>query len=894
MGGAFETGLRNRVPVDLSYRIRSGNNLWPGHEAEDTVMDLKALGAEYVVVHGPKSQEYYRDFARPERLVPALQEVYRMDDDTIYALPPRRLAFLLRPEEVADADVLEHREVLARYVAAGDDEARPALSSVWTGSSRLAIAGAVRAGDVVSVQVNADPGWRATQDGRPIAITQDALGFVVLHPAPVRQHAPGTGFRGHARAARDGRSERAGLVRVTRLALAYEADGMTRGHMKTLLCALLLFLLNAAIVMKLFAIDYTVNMGSIEAAYIGLTRYIANNWGDLRWFPLWYGGIPYPDSYPPLLHFLSALMVSVTHVSPGLAHHFVSAIFYCLGPVALFWMAWRLCRSRECAFAAAFFYSLISPSCLLIETIRVDSDGYLSPRRLRSLVLWGEGPHITSMCLVAFAVGMLHVALEKRKPWYWVGAAVAIAAVPLSNWLGAAALAICLSAYLAAGLPDGQKTRPILVRTAAVGLFAYALAVPWLSPATIAVIRANAPRVATYFKSTPDQRVILVCVAVLYLLGVWAMERLRVPRHIRFALLVSLVTGSVTLVRYWTGISLFPQPERYHLEMDMFFWVAAAFLVWPAVRWASRRVGRRQSFAVAIVIALLGVPIVKKQRRESRWIERTLDIRSTIEYKTSKWLEANMPGSRVFAPGTIGFWLNAFSDTPQITGGFDNGIVNQTLPNVIFEVYAGERQDTMLDLLNAFGCDAVIGGGKHSAEFYHPVKYPQKFDGLKALWRDGGDAIYEVPRRSRGLAHVMRKSDLPELPMNPNGFDVLLPYLAGLNNAAYPPATMKWQAPSRARVTADLQPDQIVSVQISWDKGWNATVGGRSVPLWEDKLGQVAVEPHCSGPCTVELLYDGGLEGKLARLIQFLAILTGALWIAMTIWRKRSGSTITN
>ena len=669
---------------------------------------------------------------------------------------------------------------------------------------------------------------------------------------------------------------------------------MTRGHVKTLACAAMLFVLNAAIVMKLFVIDYTVQMGSIEAAYVGLTRYIAENWHDLGWFPLWYGGIPYPDSYPPLLHFLSALMVTLTHVSPGLAHHFVSAMFYCLGPVTLFWMAWRLCRSRECAFAAAFLYSLISPSCLLIQTIRVDADGYLAPRRLRSLVLWGEGPHVTSMCLVAFAVGMLHVALEKRKPWYWVGAAVAIAAVPLSNWLGGAALAICLVAYLAAGFPDGRKTLPILLSSAAVGLYAYAMAMPWLSPHTIAVIRANAPRVATYFKSTPQQRVILACLAAVYVLGVWAMERFKVPRHTRFALLVSLVTGSVTLVRYWTGVSLFPQPERYHLEMDMFFWVAAAFLAWPAVRLASRRLGRRQSFALAVAIVVLFVPVIKKQRRESRWIERTLDIRTTIEYKTSKWLEANMPGARVFAPGTIGFWLNAFSDTPQITGGFDNGILNQTVPHLIFQVYAGERQKVMVDLLNAFGCDAMIGGGKDSAEVYHPIKYPEKLDGLKVLWRDGGDAIYEVPRLHKGLAHVMRKSDLPEYPLFPYGWDVLIPYLAGLDNPAYPPATMTWQAPSRARVTADLKPDQVVSVQISWDKGWHATVGGRRVPMWEDKLGQVAVEPKCSGPCTVDLLYDGGLEGKLARLIHILAVLGGALWIAITIWRKRSDSTITN
>ena len=107
---------------------------------------------------------------------------------------------------------------------------------------------------------------------------------------------------------------------------------------------------------------------------------------------------------------------------------------------------------------------------------------------------------------------------------------------------------------------------------------------------------------------------------------------------------------------------------------------------------------------------------------------------------------------------------------------------------------------------------------------------------------------------------MMRKSDLPEYPLFPYGFNILIPYLDGLKNPEYPAASMRWQAPSRAKVTAELKPDQIVSVQMAWDKGWNATVGGRAVPLWGDKLGQMVVEPHCSGPCTVDLLYDGGTE----------------------------------
>src|SRR5262249_54102647 len=79
----------------------------------------EALGTEYVVVHGPKSREYYRDFQRPERAAAVLPAVYHIEDDTIYALPP------------------------------------PAR-----------------------VPVNFDPGWRATQNGLPVPIVADRLGFI--------------------------------------------------------------------------------------------------------------------------------------------------------------------------------------------------------------------------------------------------------------------------------------------------------------------------------------------------------------------------------------------------------------------------------------------------------------------------------------------------------------------------------------------------------------------------------------------------------------------------------------------------------------------------------------------------------------------------------------------
>ena len=139
VGGGFETGLQNRVPVDLAYAIRTGR------DPAQAVRDLEALGAGYLVIHGTNSREYYRDIVRPERIAEALTPVYHVEDDTIYALPP----------------------------------ARPML---WTGTGTVTVPGPTRAGGALEVKINADPGWSAVQNGREVSMSTNQNGFIALNP----------------------------------------------------------------------------------------------------------------------------------------------------------------------------------------------------------------------------------------------------------------------------------------------------------------------------------------------------------------------------------------------------------------------------------------------------------------------------------------------------------------------------------------------------------------------------------------------------------------------------------------------------------------------------------------------------------------------------------------
>ena len=145
VGGGFETGLRNRMPLDLAYHVRTGRSLRPGREPQDMLLELQALGVEYVVVHGPKSQEYYRDYAHPEWLAAVLPAVLREGDDAIYALPPRPLAHAMRPEDLPGDEAGSHPDRLERYVAAMSEACERAGSTPLTSpSTALSPEGAVR------------------------------------------------------------------------------------------------------------------------------------------------------------------------------------------------------------------------------------------------------------------------------------------------------------------------------------------------------------------------------------------------------------------------------------------------------------------------------------------------------------------------------------------------------------------------------------------------------------------------------------------------------------------------------------------------------------------------------------------------------------------------------
>jgi hypothetical protein len=181
-GGGFESGLTSREVLSLAHCVRTA-------ECGDPVDALSVLGGEYVVVHGTKSREHYRDLREGgAQFAGRLEEAARVEDDTIYRVPFRSLAHLVREDETD----------LKRYAGAVRDAVRPRLTAAWSGPSRLEIAGPVGDGMLVSVQVRAETGWTAAQKGRPLEVQRGPFGWILLRPEPDRAARIALVYRGTA------------------------------------------------------------------------------------------------------------------------------------------------------------------------------------------------------------------------------------------------------------------------------------------------------------------------------------------------------------------------------------------------------------------------------------------------------------------------------------------------------------------------------------------------------------------------------------------------------------------------------------------------------------------------------------------------------------------------
>ena len=916
IGGGFDQGIVNRQIPNVRFSIP-----WTENDGENTAMWLRLYGAQAVVVSGPDGRDFYkRDWRSPAKFAGILPEIRRDRGDVIYAVPQRSpsLAHAILPEHAVRRSPVNHADLdpVRPLAEALEDASLPLAALAWQGTDRARIAADLRPEHLLFVQISHHPGWRASVRGEPLPIRKDGLGFMVIEP---RCQGPcevtltyDGGLEMRIAKLLSGLTALGGLVwgcgigalrrlLPRRLLLLYDQYACAlrlqyrkyslRRYGERLLSrralagACGLFALNALLCRELFSTEYSKHLGSIEASFIAISRYMMDHPFEFGWFPLWYGGVPYQNTYPPLLHALVAAAAWVSGASPALMHHAVTALLYCLGPVTLFLLALKFSGRIYAALATGAAYSLVSPSISFIEPPAAWEQITGNPLRLDSLVVYGDGPHISSLTLLPLALLALHRALRRRTPGAIYLAAAALAAVALTNWLGAFTLAIAALSYLLARSHEPGWGRTVAWACLAGGI-AYALAAPWMPPSTIGNLSYSAQHIAGKYPMTLAHLGYASLAAAAAVVLRELCRRLRASLFVGFSAFLLLFSATLVLFADWLSFSLMPQALRYRHEFEMALCLLGAF---ACIRLAGRlpRPGKIILACAATAAALLQFGGLRGRARE---LIQPIDMTQTIEYQAASWLRDNLPDARVFISGSTQFWLNAFSDNPQIGGGIDQSMVNRQIPNVKYGIpWTEDDGENTAMWLRLYGAQAVVVSGPEGRDFYkHDWRSPAKFEGvLPELRRDRGDVIYAVPQRSPSLAHVILPEHVVEQPIDYLDLEPVRPLAEALEDASLPLASFAWQDPDRARIAADLRPEHLLFVQISHHPGWRASVRGEPLAIRKDGLGFMILEPRCQGPCEVTLTYDGGLEMRIAKLLSGLTVLGGLVW-GFRVRRRRN------
>jgi hypothetical protein len=394
----------------------------------------------------------------------------------------------------------------------------------------------------------------------------------------------------------------------------------------------------------------------------------------------------------------------------------------------------------------------------------------------------------------------------------------------------------------------------------------------------IRAIRTN-PTAGGDLRYTAASWIALAILSGGYLLLWSVLRRAKTTAHVQFFALFGYVFTAIVAAWYVWRVAVIPQPSRYQLEMDLALLLAVVFGGAAILDRLPRRV---RSAAVVVVMICLALETIHSVSY-ARGLIRSIEPGRLSEYRIAKWMDRNRHGERAFIAGSSSFLYNVFTDNPQFQGGHIQFAVNRFIPGAVYQIQSGTNggarsAEVSVLWLKAFGAHAIAVSGPKSTDAYKAFADPRKFDGvLPLLWREGDDAIYEVPSRSPSLAHVIPAAAVVKrIPIHGLDIEPVVPYVAALDDPQYPLATFQWKGMSAAEIRATVDRGQVIAVQVTYDPGWEAYANGRRQPVRGDAIGLMVIDPECHGPCEISLRYTGGKDRVATRAMSLAAMLVAA------------------
>ena len=648
-----------------------------------------------------------------------------------------------------------------------------------------------------------------------------------------------------------------------------------------------LFLLTAILIAPCFLVEFSKEWGSIESTFIADARLLNEPATVGQWYPVWYAGTRTNYLYPPALRYGTAFLAKALHTSSAHGYHLFIGILYCIGTVAVYLLMRAGGRPRSWAWLGTVAVLLISPTFLFVRDFRVDS-GFFAPQRLHVLAHYGEGPHISSLCVLPLVLaGMLLARRERRTLWLAL-TGVASAIVVSINFYGATALALLFpllvwSCYLV------DRRIVVIARGLGVAIVAYCLTAFWFVPSYMRITGANLHLVGVTPK--PWSVALLAFIVVAYLVLTW-----RRQWHDAYGLWVfsGVLFLSVYVIGYeYLAFQVTGDPRRLVPELDLLMILAGIEL--------ARKLRLKAPALAAGLIVFAFLPSYKYLRHAWEVFPNDPQWRNSLEYRTAGWVASHYPTDRVLATGSVRFWFNAWQDTRQIDGGSKQGILNPLVASGLYCFAHCTQPAWIEDWMRAFGVDLAIAAGKSSKNIYHDIESPETWSrSFRPVYNDGeGNDIYRFERRCRGVVRIVTDKVRRLNPIQKNDFEwTLHPYVEAIEGS--PPggaddsrlSVVRKNSDEFQQIKATTGEGEAILIQESFDSAWHAydrTAGGeRALVLERDPVGFMLLAVT-AGAHDIRLVFETPREVLVGRVLAVLAAVFVLLSIGRALVAGRNG-----
>ncbi len=663
-----------------------------------------------------------------------------------------------------------------------------------------------------------------------------------------------------------------------------------------LLIAILL-VISGILVYPLLLPGYSRFIENIEGAHLVNARYVLEHFGA-NWNNLWYFGFPVHLTYPPLVPYLIALLSYLTKIDVSYSYRLVTAFFVWLTPVSLYALVYFLNKKKTTAFLASLMY-IVLPCVAYFFIPQIaggPSIGGYPPYHWIIFAQYGEGPHLVSMFFLPLAVLFFIKSYQFPDMKNYILASLFIALTGLSNLFGAYALLIIILLAVLGKIAiytfNFNFQRLFFIGALAYCFTAFAYDFNFVQSILL----------SGYIH--PENSIHLPPMLVVFLSFIFGILPLALfLRHkmignddnFRWFLIGAwtLVFLIVATVYYYSGFSLFSQPNRYIPEAQMGFVVLAAMLFTKLLQYISQKyqgIKKHSLYVIAKVAIFISILILSSGYLTRPFffiLPNTMD--HSAEYEIATWLNQHIDlktGDRVYLTGTPAFWLNVFSDVPQIRGGADNAQPNPWWADISYQINKGDDSQILRSWLKILNIKYILVNYPQSGTHYVDYENYERFDGLTEVTKfaDGGlvlltddsytPSLFSIidPAGKKFTDQISSKTNTEAI----NAFADLLPN--------QPDSRLSYQIIDSDHYQVDvnnLKPTEKIVFKMNYDSRLTAIdQNGQKVKIETVGPHYVAFTTNNLDSSTIHLTYGTNKSFILGVIITTLGVLVAAVLLA--------------